>query len=265
MCEETALVGVHRNVAVQPIAAPVAHAGIAHSGLTHAGLALPTLTAGLAHPVAGVAAAHGLPAPILPTGIHKREAEAEAEPEADAHLLAAPHHGAAIAPAPRCHAVVNRACKKVPVQTPRVVPQTQCHQRPVPKCATITRTVTDTVCNAVPKEVCHQVRLPNISQDIEGIEFAIIFTTNYRMISQEARQVPVAVPKEVCSQVARQVPVSVPKEVCNDVPRQVCKSVPKQVCHSVPHKVARKVCKNAVAHSYSHQTHGYGHGRGHGW
>ena len=123
------------------------------------------------------------------------------------------------------------------------------------------RDVTDTVCNAVPKEVCHQVRLPNISKDysIDGI----IFTTNYRMISQEARQVPVAVPKEVCSQVARQVPVSVPKEVCNDVPRQVCKSVPKQVCHSVPHKVARKVCKNAVAHSYSHQTHGYG--RGHGW
>merc|ERR1712226_1046121 len=74
VCEETALVGVHRNVAVQPIAAPVAHAGIAHSGLTHAGLALPTLTAGLAHPVAGVAATHGLPAPILPTGIHKREA-----------------------------------------------------------------------------------------------------------------------------------------------------------------------------------------------
>merc|ERR1712226_380881 len=222
VCEETALVGVHRNVAVQPIAAPVAHAGIAHSGLTHAGLALPTLTAGLAHPVAGVAATHGLPAPILPTGIHKREAEAEAEPEADAHLLAspystAPHHGAAIAPAPRCHAVVNRACKKVPVQTPRVVPHTQCHQRPVPKCATITRTVTDTVCNAVPKEVCHQ----------------------------DARQVPVAVPREVCSQVARQVPVSVPKEVCNDVPRQVC--------------------KNVVAHSYSHQTHGYGHGRGHGW
>ena len=156
VCEETALVGVHRNVAVQPVAA------------------------------------HG-----HPFGIIKREAE----PEADAEAEAEPHLIGGHGPAPRCRAVVRRACKQVPVHNPRVVPETRCAQRPVPKCATISRPVTDTVCNAVPREVCNQV----------------------------ARQVPVAVPRQVCK--------SVPRQVCRSVPHKVARKVCHQgAAHSYTHQ-----------------------------
>ena len=66
-------------------------------------------------------------------------------------------------------ATTKRVCRKVPVPQTKIVPQTQCSQRAVPKCTLVNKQVTEESCIAVPKQSCEQVE----------------------------RQVPIAVPKQV--------------------------------------------------------------------
>ena len=66
-------------------------------------------------------------------------------------------------------ATTKRVCRKVPLPQTKIVPQTQCNQRAVPKCTLVNKQVTEESCIAVPKQSCEQVE----------------------------RQVPVAVPKQV--------------------------------------------------------------------
>ena len=66
-------------------------------------------------------------------------------------------------------ATTKRVCRKVPVPQTKIVPQTKCNQRAVPKCTLVNKQVTEESCIAVPKQSCEQVE----------------------------RQVPVAVPKQV--------------------------------------------------------------------
>ena len=113
---------------------------------------------------------------------HEEKAEDEevSEPRAGKQLfLGAPGFAApgaiagAVAPiagtAVPKSATTKRVCRKVPVPQTKIVPQTKCNQRAVPKCTLVNKQVTEESCIAVPKQSCEQVE----------------------------RQVPVAVPKQV--------------------------------------------------------------------
>merc|ERR1712126_436952 len=91
------------------------------------------------------------------TPIVKREAEAEAEaeprdPKALFHAGLAPYAAVGAAPlavgaavaAPRCAAKVDRVCRKVPVQTPRVQVNKRCSSVPSTQCVDTLRPVTET-------------------------------------------------------------------------------------------------------------------------
>ena len=103
------------------------------------GFAAPGAIAGAVAPIAGaVAPIAGAVAPIAGTAVPKS-------------------------------ATTKRVCRKVTVPQTKIVPQTQCSQRAVPKCTLVNKQVTEESCIAVPKQSCEQVE----------------------------RQVPIAVPKQV--------------------------------------------------------------------
>ena len=190
VCEETQLVGVQRHLAgVQRVAVPQPAIAVAQPAVAIA---------------AGHAAALPKIAPVAAHHLHKREAEPEADADADAD---AQHYGLAypsgvigarlgvapVAAAPRCQAKVDRVCKKVPVQTQRIVQTPRCSSVPKTECADFVRDVTETACADVPREECHKV----------------------------ARKVPFEVPREVCRSIprkhCRQVPHKTPRKVCKQV------------------------------------------------
>ena len=132
VCEETALVGVHRQVAFQPI--PVAPAPAAPAFAFHATPAVVTSTEikeatpyeASEGEVSAVALANPAGVPAAPLG-HAFQAQLPFF-AAPAAVIPAAVPAAAIPAQRQCHPVANRVCNKVPVQTQRLVPVPRCAQ-----------------------------------------------------------------------------------------------------------------------------------------
>lgn len=226
VCEETALVGVHRQVAFQPI--PVAPAPAAPAFAFHATPAVVTSTEiKEATPyeesegeVSAVAFANPAGVPAAPLG-HAFQAQL---PFFASPAAVIPSAVPAAIPAQRqCHPVANRVCNKVPVQTQRLVPVPQCVQVPQTTCITVSKPVTSEECTTVEKEECENV----------------------------PKEVTITVDKEVCE--------DVPKQECMDVTEQVCKDVPHQVAKKVCKNTPLKETYNFGSEHGHHRTYGHHH------
>jgi len=135
-----------------------------------------TSSAVVGHAVGHAVAGHAVAAPAVGVvgraglvGHHlgKREAEAEADAEAtaDADADADPglygHYGHARSSAPACHAVTEKQCQQVPVQSARPVARQVCNTVSRPVCNTVSRQECSTVsrqeCTTVSRQECHPV------------------------------------------------------------------------------------------------------------
>merc|ERR1712007_138314 len=142
------------------------------------------------HPVIGHHAHH----PARGGHIHKREAKNDLEKDdrrGKSFARFAPVPAVPLAVAPKCHAKVERVCKKVPVKVPHHVEIPHCTKLQHLECIPSFRTIQDSVCHDEPREVCREVEI----------------------------EVPHDIPADYCPPVT--------KEVCHKVPFPYTK----EVCH----------------------------------
>jgi len=172
-CEETALVGVQRNVAVQPIAG------------------------------GAIAAAPGFAgARTLGHHIGKREADGEpgllaGAPRCQAQVRRAcnkrPVEKTRLVSRPRCTQVPETHC----VDTVRAVPESLCNAVPKQVCHSVPRQE----CHAVPRQECHSVPRQECHQVARQVPFQVPRQACRDVPRRVCRSVPHKVARQVCKNV----------------------------------------------------------------